>query len=146
MNKNLIIILAIFHLTKTIAQNTEENSPNRGQDPCSRPKIVTNPFAPQNTEWYSQRNRFNWMDYVTLHNSGKMRIPYYDNNNRYGNGLNSMYYFNNPFFDDDEDYLKHINLYSNTTNLKNQLVVDNDFSNFHRLVDEMECRITRCSV
>lgn len=65
MNKNLIIILAIFHLTKTIAQNTEENSPNRGQDPCSRPKIVTNPFAPQNTEWYSQRNRFNWMDYVS---------------------------------------------------------------------------------
>jgi hypothetical protein len=138
MNKNLIIILAIFHLTKTIAQNTEENSPNRGQDPCARPQIVTNPFAPQNTEWYSQRNRFNWMDYVTLHNSGKMRIPYYDNNNRYGNGLNSMYYFNNPFFDDDEDYLKHINLYSNTTNLKNQLVVDNDFSNFHRLVDEMD--------
>ncbi len=50
MNKNLIIILAIFHLTKTIAQNTEENSPNRGQDPCARPQIVTNPFAPQNTE------------------------------------------------------------------------------------------------
>ncbi|MCU0442187.1 MAG: T9SS type A sorting domain-containing protein [Bacteroidia bacterium] len=126
-------------MTRTIAQNTEENSPDRGQDPCERTaQIETNPFNPKNTEWYTQRNRFNWMDYVTLLNGGKMRIPYFDNNNRYGNGLNSIFYFNNPFFDEDEDYLKHINLFSNTTNLQNQLVVDNDYSNFHRLVDEMD--------
>jgi hypothetical protein len=138
MKKILIVILAIFQITKTIAQNTEENSPNKGQDPCARPQIVTNPFASQNTEWYSQRNLFNWMDYVTLHNGGKMRIPYFDNNNLYLNGQNSINYFNNPFFDDDEDYLKHINLFSNTTDLKDRLVLDNDFSNFHRLVDEMD--------
>jgi hypothetical protein len=27
----------------------------------------TNPFTPQNTEWNTMRNRFNWMDYFTLH-------------------------------------------------------------------------------
>lgn len=68
MTKYLLIILAIFQTAKTIAQNTEENSPHRGADPCARPQIVTNPFAPQNTEWYSQRNRFNWMDYVSTFN------------------------------------------------------------------------------
>ena len=67
MKKYLSIILAIFQITKTIAQNTRENSPNRGQDPCARPQIETNPFAPQNTEWNTMRNRFNWMDYVTWH-------------------------------------------------------------------------------
>jgi hypothetical protein len=111
MKKNLLMVLCILCLTRAIAQNTEANSPNRGEDPCARPQIETNPFEPKNTEWYTMRNRFNWMDYVTLHNSGKMRIPYRDNNNLYGNGLNSMFYFNNPFFDEDEAYLKHINLY-----------------------------------
>ena len=61
MTKYLLIILIIFNLANAIAQNTEENSPSRGKDPCERTtQIETNPFNPQNTEWYSQRNRFNW--------------------------------------------------------------------------------------
>ena len=67
MKKLILIILFCYSTNRLIAQNTEENSPNRGQDPCARPQIETNPFAPQNTEWNTMRNRFNWMDYVTWH-------------------------------------------------------------------------------
>jgi hypothetical protein len=91
MKRYLLIILAIFHLTKTIAQNTEENSPNRGEDPCARPQIETNPFDPKNTEWYTMRNRFNWMDYVTLHNSGKMRILFLRRNTFLNNPILNHY-------------------------------------------------------
>ena len=71
--KKYLLLITIFCLggltavSQTTGENTEENTPHRGQDPCSRPQIVTNPFAPQNTEWFTQRNRFNWMDYVTWH-------------------------------------------------------------------------------
>jgi hypothetical protein len=131
----MMVLCAITAQVK--AQNTNENSPHRGQDPCARPQIETNPFNPKNTEWYSMRNRFNWMDYVTYHNGGKMRIPYFDNNNLYGGGLNSQRYFINPFFDDDEIYLRHINLYDKPA-LENVLTYDNNYSDYHRLVAEMD--------
>jgi hypothetical protein len=60
------------------SQNTSENTPHKGQVPCERPTpIVTNPFAPQNTEWFSQRNRFNWMEDVTYHHGGNLYFPYF---------------------------------------------------------------------
>lgn len=76
MRKYLLLITicclgGLVAKSQTTGENTEENTPHRGQDPCARPQIVTNPFAPQNTEWNTMRNRFNWMDYVTFHNNFK---------------------------------------------------------------------------
>lgn len=72
MMKKYIYMMVLCAITAQVkAQNTNENSPNKGQDPCARPQIETNPFNPKNTEWYSMRNRFNWMDYVTWHNRVK---------------------------------------------------------------------------
>ncbi|MFN7312842.1 MAG: hypothetical protein ACK5UI_05100 [Bacteroidota bacterium] len=68
--KKYTFLIAIFCLIGVAvqSQNTEINdtinTPHNGQDPCARPQIVTNPFAPQNTEWYSQRNRFS--DYLLM--------------------------------------------------------------------------------
>lgn len=121
----------------TFAQNTEEDSPNRGDEPCARPQIETNPFDSKNTEWFSMRNRFNWMDYVTYHNGLKMSIPYFDKNDLYGGGLNSQRYFVNPFFDDNEAYLRHINLYDKPA-LFNMLAMDNDYNNYSQLVNQMD--------
>ena len=66
------IVLQIWVHTSIYAQieigNTEENCPDRGIDPCNRnTPIQTDPFNPVNNEWFTQRNRFNWMDYVTWH-------------------------------------------------------------------------------
>jgi len=142
MKKYLLLITiclgGLVAKTQPEGENTPENTPHRGQDPCARPTpIVTNPFAPQNTEWFSQRNRFNWMDYVTFHNNYKVRIPYFDNSNIYGGGNNSIRYFINPFFDKDEDYLSHINLKKNWP-LFFRLGSENDFNNIQWLVDEMD--------
>ncbi len=143
MKKYLLLILiycwgVLAAKSQTTGENTPENTPHNGQDPCERPTpIVTNPFAPQNTEWFSQRNRFNWFDYVTFHNNFKARIPYFDNSNIYGGGNNSIRYFTNPFFDKDEDYLSHINLKNNPP-LFFQLGFENDFNNLQWLVDEMD--------
>ena len=72
MKKNLLLIILCLGglLAKsqtTEEENTLENTPHNGDATCARPQIVTNPFAPQNTEWNTMRNRFNWMDYVTWH-------------------------------------------------------------------------------
>lgn len=138
MKKIIVIIVLFCVILNTQAQNNLENTPHKGQDPCERlTQIETNPFNPKNTEWYTMRNRFNWMDYINYHNGLKMAIPYFDVNDLYGGGLNSQRYFVNPFFDDNEAYLKHINLYDKPA-LFNTLVVDNDYSNFIQLVNQMD--------
>lgn len=65
-------VLQVCLLTSIYAQleieNTEENCPDRGANPCNRnTPIQTDPFNPVNNEWFTQRNGFNWMDYVTWH-------------------------------------------------------------------------------
>lgn len=71
MKKSIIILILFCATLSAQAQNTTENTPNRGEEPCARPQIETNPFEPKNTEWFSMQNRFNWMDYVTYHNGVK---------------------------------------------------------------------------
>jgi hypothetical protein len=139
--KNYSLLITICCLIGVAAQsqnievNDTINTPNAGQDPCNRTQIVTNPFAPQNTEWYTMRNRFNWMDYVTQFGTSRGRIRYFDHNNFYGQGQQE-HYFINPYFDN-EPYLSHINLKGNL-NLKLFLNLQTDFSNIHRLAEEMD--------
>ena len=127
MKKYLLLITicclgGLVAMSQTTGENTLENTPHNGQDPCERPTpIVTNPFAPQNTEWFSQRNRFNWMDYVSTYNTFKLAIPYYDPYRIYHNHPNDdVHLFVNPFFGNNQAYLGHINLYSNSL-LHNEL-------------------------
>jgi hypothetical protein len=61
--------------SQSTGENTPENTPHMGQDPCARPTpIVTNPFAPQNTEWFSQRNRANPFAWLSKYNT---MFPYF---------------------------------------------------------------------
>lgn len=142
--KRYLLLMTLCSLVGVTAQSqtTEENdtlnTPHNRTEPCERPtQIETNPFNPKNTEWYTQRNRFNWMDYVTFHNNYKARIPYFDNGGIYSGNNNSIRYFTNPFFDISEDYLSHINLKSNFP-LFISLGYENDFNNIQWLVDEMD--------
>ncbi|MCU0442192.1 MAG: hypothetical protein MUE96_07315 [Bacteroidia bacterium] len=70
--KRYLLLLTIYCLVGVPArsQTTEENdalnTPHNGTEPCERPtQIETNPFNLKNTEWYTQHNRFNCMDFVT---------------------------------------------------------------------------------
>jgi hypothetical protein len=143
MRKYLLLITiclgGLATKSQTNEENTSENTPHNGQDPCERiVQIETNPFAPQNTEWYSMRNRFNWMDYVTWHNGDKFAIPYYDKHFLYGFTPSITRTFTNPFLDNNQSYLRHINLKDNTTDLYRDLFNATDFSDYQRLVDEMD--------
>ncbi|MCU0421386.1 MAG: T9SS type A sorting domain-containing protein [Bacteroidia bacterium] len=142
MKKYLLLIsvcclVRLAAMAQTTEENTPENTPHNGQGPCERiTPIVTNPFAPQNTEWFTMRNRFNWMDYITQFGNWKGRIRYFDNNNFYNQGQLTELYFINPYFDD-EPFLSHVNLKDNF-NLLLFLNSQTDFSNVHRLTEEMD--------
>ena len=101
----LLTLVQLFLVLNLDAQietenNTQINSPDRGADPCNRnTQISTNPFNPINTEWYTMRNRFNWIDYVTIVNGEKLGIKYYDKYNHYNqNTQTDLHVLVNPFF------------------------------------------------